>query len=62
MVVSTFWPWVQSEKPGSRLRGKLFDVGGETKVLPLDKKLNFKQGNDGMSFGFVSLAGTTNAY
>lgn len=32
---------------------EMFDMGVETMALPLDEKLKFEQGNDGMSFGFV---------
>lgn len=32
----------------------MFDMGAETMALPLDEKMKFEQGNDGMSFGFAS--------
>jgi len=31
----------------------MFDMGAETMTLPLEEKLKFEQGNDGMSFGFA---------
>jgi hypothetical protein len=33
---------------------EMFDMGAETMALPLDEKMKFEQGNDGMSFGFAS--------
>jgi hypothetical protein len=33
---------------------EMFDMGAETMALPLEEKLKFEQGNDGMSFGFGS--------
>jgi len=32
--------------------GEMFDMGAETMSLPLDEKMKFEQGDDGMSFGY----------
>ncbi|KAG6829305.1 hypothetical protein H0H92_004982 [Tricholoma furcatifolium] len=32
----------------------MFDMGAETMALPIEQKLEFEQGNDGMSFGYKS--------
>lgn len=32
----------------------MFEMGAETMALPLDEKMKFYQGNDGLSFGFAS--------
>jgi hypothetical protein len=32
---------------------EMFDMGEETMGLPLEEKLEYEQGDDGMSFGFV---------
>lgn len=32
---------------------EMFDMGFETMKLPMDEKLKYEQGDDGMSFGFV---------
>ena len=29
----------------------MFDMGAETMALPLEEKMKFEQGDDGMSFG-----------
>lgn len=33
------------------LVNEMFDMGEETMRLPLDEKMKFEQGDDGMSFG-----------
>jgi len=30
---------------------KIFDMGVETMALPMEEKMRFEQGDDGMSFG-----------
>lgn len=32
----------------------MFEMGAETMKLPLDEKMKFEQGDEGMSFGYVS--------
>lgn len=31
----------------------MFDMGSETMALPLEEKMKFEQGDDGMSHGYV---------
>jgi hypothetical protein len=31
--------------------GEMFDMGAETMALPMEEKIRFEQGDDGMSFG-----------
>lgn len=33
----------------------MFDMGAETMDLPIEEKMKFEQGDDGMSFGYVPL-------
>lgn len=33
---------------------EMFDMGAETMKLPMDEKMKFEQGDDGVSFGYVS--------
>lgn len=34
----------------------MFDMGAETMALPLEEKLKFEQGDEGVSFGYLSRA------
>lgn len=55
-MVPTFWTFSLKNHGVDYEVNEMFDMGAETMALPLDEKLKFEQGNDGMSFGFVSLA------
>ena len=33
----------------------MFEMGAETMDLPFEEKIRFEQGDDGMSFGYVTL-------
>jgi isopenicillin N synthase-like dioxygenase len=41
----------------------MFDMGAETMALPMDEKMKYEQGDDGMSFGYKAAgANATDAY
>ena len=37
---------------------QMFEMGAETMALPLEEKMKFEQGDDGVSFGYVILSYT----
>jgi hypothetical protein len=40
----------------------MFDMGAEIMDLPLEEKMKFEQGDDGMSFGCLQLLTTVTRY
>ncbi|GBE78902.1 Clavaminate synthase-like protein [Sparassis crispa] len=44
--------WYLKNHGTDELVNQMFDMGAETMGLPLDEKMKFEQGDDGMSFGY----------
>jgi hypothetical protein len=41
---------------------EMFTMGAEMMALPMDEKMKFEQGDDGMTFGFVTFNSHKNSF